>query len=99
DGEVEGAGGGDGDAVGNRWLGAHRNGVACRERKRVGRCALSLHPDDAQGTALLGELLLHGTRDPGREPATTDGHDDGVNIGHLVENLEAEGSLADDDVV
>ena len=37
-------------------------------------------------------------RDAGDEPAAADADDDRVDVGHLVEDLEAERALARDDV-
>ena len=48
-------------------------------------------------TLMFGVRLLDGAGDAADEAAAADGHDDGFEVGDLLEQLEADGSLAGHD--
>ena len=57
--------------------------------------ALRLDADDPRA----GPQRLHRERDAGNEPAAADRHDDQVDLGHVLDDLQAEARVAGDDVV
>ena len=59
---------------------------------------LRLHADHAHGAALLGGARLDRGRDAGDEPAAADPEHHGVDVGHVLEQLEAERRLPGHDV-
>ena len=87
-----------GNTVGDRGADGDFGDGSRGERHGVRRGVDGLHADDPNLAAeLRGALLQHGghARD---EPAAADRHDDGGEVGHLLEHLEAQGALAGDDV-
>ena len=64
------------------------------ERGRVGRGVLRLHADHAH----VGAQRLDRGRDAGDEASASGGYDDRLDFGALLDDLEAAGALAGDDV-
>ena len=81
----------DRDAFGDRRLRLRRGSAP--ERVDHAGVALDLHADDVD----VGAPALGRDRDAGHEPAAADGHDDRVDVGDRVDDLEADGALARDD--
>ena len=79
DGERHVAGAADSDAVGHRGHRGESDGLASRERCRVGRRGRGLHPDHAHGRV----DRLHGEGDAGKESATAGADDDRAHLGQL----------------
>ena len=52
------------------------------------------HPDNAD----IGAPLFHRRRETGDQPAAPDGGDDGPGLGNFVQDLQADGALARDDI-
>ncbi len=75
-----------------------RRGCPAAQRRRVGRGVLRLHADDPDGAALRGGTRLDGGGDAGDQAAAADAQHDGVEVGQLVHELEAERALAGDHV-
>ena len=96
--EVQLAGPPDDDAVGDRRRRRDLHGLACGERRRVRGGVLGLHPDDAHLATDLGRELGERARDAGDQAAAADRHDDVLDIGDLLEDLEGERSLAGHDI-
>lgn len=71
-------------------------GLAGGDRRRVGRSVLSLHADDPDLPSEPLGHALHGECDAGDDAAATDRHHDGVDVRHLVDDLEAERALPGD---
>src|SRR5690606_28474938 len=88
----------DENSVGDRWLRLDFDGVPRRERRREGRRVLGLDADDAHRAALFCRTGLDGARDARDETPAADAHDDRVDLGEVVVDLEADRALADDDV-
>jgi hypothetical protein len=89
------AGAADGDAVGDGRLGGDGDGVAGLAGSQHRGEALGLDADDAN----FRMALLDGAGDAADEPAAADGDDDGFEVGDLLEQLEADGSLPCDHLV
>jgi hypothetical protein len=84
----------DRDAVGDRRHHRQRDRVADGQRAGERRGALGLYADDAD----VGVVRLHATGDAGGEPAAADRHDHCPDVGHGLDDLEADGALAGHDV-
>src|SRR5581483_12277206 len=79
------------EAVGDRPR-LDRDGAARLQGVVKRRRALRLDGDDLRG----GPQALHGGRDPGDESAAADRNDDDVDVGHVLDQLEADGALPGD---
>lgn len=88
------AGAADLDPVGHRHRFVDRDRVPGLERGRVRGRARRLHPDDPY----VRPQRLHGDRDTGRETAAADPDEDGPHLRALLQDLQADGALARDDV-
>ena len=84
----------DRDAVGDRQRRGGRHRHALAQRLGVGRAGGDLHADHLH----LGPRGLDRDRHPGAQAAAADRHDDAGEVGHVLEQLEAERALPGDDV-
>ena len=88
------AGAADGDAVGDGGFGADGDGSAGFAGTEHGGKPLGLDADDAD----FGVVLFEGAGDAADESAAADGDDDSFDVGDLLEQFEADGALAADDL-
>ena len=96
--EVESARSCDGDAVGDGRADRDVGRLSRGERDGVRGGVGGLHADDADRAPLLGGASLEHARDATREPASPDRDDDGLEVGHLLEQLEPERALTRNDI-
>src|ERR1035437_155800 len=93
-GQGEVAGASDGDAIGDGGLGGDGDGVSGLASAEHGGKLFRLDADDADS----GIGLIERAGEAADEPAAADGDDDGFDVGDLLEQFEADGALAGDDL-
>ena len=93
--EGQPAGAADGDAIGHRGHRLEGDRLAGDQRRGIGRRILGLHTDDAH----VGTQRLDRDGDAGEQPAAAGAHHHGLDVGHLLEDLQAGGARPGNDVL